>query len=313
MKKTIIVYGSLLIFISCAFAQPNGQNQHNPSHDEMPTGKKLPLDVKLIEQIIGRKGTVNGEEFKITVPQNDLKVEVDGFKIIPAMGLGTWIAFTPTASGAMVMGDIILNETDLGPVQRAAISQGLTISAIHNHFIRNHPNVMYMHIGGMGSVGELAQKAKAVLEQVQQSRGRNPSEASADSVSNTIDLKMLDQVLGAKGELSRGVYKYTFGRPDVDLQEHGVKISTFMGFNTWAAWQGSPEKAAVAGDFTMLENEVEPVINTLVSNGIEVVALHNHMVHEQPRIFFLHYWGVGPAEKLANALKQAINKTGRAK
>jgi hypothetical protein len=106
------------------------------------------------------------------------------------------------------------------------------------------------------------------------------------------------------------VYKYTIGRPDVALQEHGISVSTFMGFNTWAAWQGTPEKAAVAGDFTMLENEVEPVIKALIENGIEVVAVHNHMLHEQPRIFFLHYWGVGPAEKLAKGLKAALDQTG---
>ncbi|HEU0063589.1 MAG TPA: DUF1259 domain-containing protein, partial [Flavisolibacter sp.] len=127
------------------------------------------------------------------------------------------------------------------------------------------------------------------------------------------DAKALDGILGYTGEWSKGVYKYTIGRPDVVLKEHGNTITTFFGFNTWAAWQGTAEKAAVAGDFTMLENEVEPVVKALIQNGIEVVALHNHMVHEQPRIFFLHYWGVGNAAQLARGLKAALNETGKEK
>jgi hypothetical protein len=128
---------------------------------------------------------------------------------------------------------------------------------------------------------------------------------------NSININELDGIIGAKGEWSKGVYKYTLGRPDVTLMEHGVKVSTYLGFNTWAAWQGTPDHAAVAGDFTMLESEVAPVIKALVENGIEVVAVHNHMVNEQPRIFFLHYWGVGEASKLAQGLKAALNQTGK--
>lgn len=121
----------------------------------------------------------------------------------------------------------------------------------------------------------------------------------------------MDDILGYKGEMTKGVYKYTIGRPDIDLKEHGVKVSTFLGFNTWCAFQGTNERAAVAGDFAMLDTEVESVIKTLVENGIEVVAVHNHMVGENPRIFFLHYWGVGPSEQLARGLRLALDKTGK--
>ena len=269
------------------------------------------LDTTAIEKVMGIKGKSNHGEYKITIPQNDLNVEVDGFKIIPPMGLGTWIAFTPTSGGTMVMGDIILTETDLKPVQQEVIKQGLTITAIHNHFVRNHPNIIYMHIGGSGKTDEMAQKAKAVLDKVAESRGHNPASGSVADVPYTIDTKKLDDILGYSGEMSKGVYKYTIGRPDVSLKEHDVVISTFLGFNTWAAFQGSPDHAAVAGDFTMLENEVAPVIKALIENGIEVVAVHNHMVHEQPRIFFLHYWGVGNAEQLAKGLKAALDQTGK--
>jgi hypothetical protein len=236
---------------------------------------------------------------------------VDGFKIIPPMGLGSWAAFTPCGDSAMVMGDIIVTETDLGPVQQEVISQGFTITAIHNHFVRNRPNVMYMHIDKSADVITLSAGIKAIFDKVKEVRGKDPKGEKADSVINTLNITMLDSIIGQKGELNKGVYKYTIGRPDIALMEHGFPVSSFMGFNTWAAWQGTQARAAVAGDFAMLENEVEPVIKALIENGIEVVAVHNHMVHETPRIFFLHYWGVGNAEKLAIGLKEALNKTGK--
>ena len=275
-----------------------------------PGGK---LDIQKIEQITGMKGTEKNGEYKITVAQNDLNIVVDGFKIIPPMGLSSWIAFTPCTDSTMMMGDIILSETDLAPVQQEVIRQGLAITAIHNHFVRNRPNVMYMHIDGFGNSTKLANNAKAIFDKVSQVRGKDPKAGKPDSVMNTLNIAMLDSIIGHKGEMSKGIYKYTIGRPDVMLKEHGIPISTFMGFNTWAAWQGTPEKAAVAGDFTMLENEVAPVIKTLIENGIEVVAVHNHMVHEEPKIFFLHYWGVGAAEKLANGLRAALDQTGKGK
>jgi len=158
----------------------------------------------------------------------------------------------------------------------------------------------------------MAQKAKALLDKINEVRGGDPSKGTSSNgtVENTLDTKKLDEILGYHGELSKGVYKYTIGRPDVDLTEHGMKVTTFMGFNTWAAFQGAPDHAAVAGDFTMTENEVAPVIKALIEHGIEVVAVHNHMVHEQPRIFFLHYWGVGNAEELAKGLRAALDQTG---
>jgi hypothetical protein len=288
-------------------AQAQLKNQNNGAFNTKG------VDTTTIEKIMGMKGKSNNGEYKITIPQNDLDVKIDGFKIIPAMGLGTWVAFTPTKDGVMAMGDIVITETDLKPIQQEIIRQGLTSTAIHNHFVRNHPNIMFMHMGGTGSTEVMAQKAKAVLDKVKEVRGGDPSKgtASNESVENTLDTKKLDEILGYKAEMSKGVYKYTIGRPDVKLTEHGAPVTTFLGFNTWAAFQGTAERAAVAGDFTMLEDEVEPVLKALIENGIEVVALHNHMVHEQPRIFFLHYWGVGAAEQLAKGLRAALDQTGK--
>jgi hypothetical protein len=314
MKKEIIFRNlplSILIFV-ISFSSLNAQENHSHKANKMAMGGSV--DTALIEKVVGIKGKANKGEYKITVAQNDLNVMVDGFKIIPAMGLGTWVAFTPSANGVMMMGDIILTETDLKPVQQEVIKQGLTITAIHNHFVRNDPNVMYMHIDGSGKIEEMASKAKAVLDKVKEVRGNDPSKGSASSgsVDNSLDTTGLKKIIGeATTEMNKGVYKFTIGRPDVKLSEHGTPISTFLGFNTWAAFQGTPEKAAVAGDFTMLENEVAPVIKALVESGIEVVAVHNHMVHEKPKVFFLHYWGVGKAEDLATGLRAAIDQTGK--
>jgi hypothetical protein len=308
--KAISIFEKKLKILLLAFAAISLANDASAQKSK-PNSPAV--DTATIVRIMGIKGKSNNGEYKITIPQNDLSVMVDEFKIIPAMGLGTWVAFTPAKNGVMFMGDIVITETDLKPVQQEIIKQGLTSTAIHNHFIRNHPNIMYMHMGGSGSTEEMAQKAKAVLDKVKEVRGGDPSKgtASSETVTNSIDTKMLDEILGTKGEMTKGVYKYTIGRPDVKLMEHGLPVSTFLGFNTWAAFQGTPDKAAVAGDFTMLENEVEPVLKALIENGIEVVALHTHMVHEQPRIFFLHYWGIGGAEQIAKGLKAALDQTGK--
>lgn len=252
------------------------------------------------------------DPFKITVPQNDLDVTVDGFRIVPPMGMGSWASFAPTGSSdeMVVMGDVVVREGEIGPVQRALIERGLTVTGLHNHFVREEPSVMYMHIAGRGPRDTLRSDVEAVLAEVARLRGGDPAGAPADAVENTLDTEAIAGILGHAGEMNRGVYKVTVGRPDVELRSMGVPVTTEMGFNTWASWQGSPERAAVAGDFTMLEDEVAPVVEALVRHGIEVVAVHNHMVHEEPRVFFLHYWGVGPAEELARGLRAALDRTG---
>jgi hypothetical protein len=320
MKLLSLIAYSLLI-ASFTFAQQKEKikedkikvKTENSNSNVVKMQVIAPIDTSAIERITGIKGKGSNGEYKITIPQNDLSIEVDGFKIIPAMGLSTWVDFAPAPGGAMIMGDIVLTENDLKPVQQEVIRQGLTITAIHNHFVRNHPNVMYMHIDGSGNLEALATKVKSILDKVSEVRNGDPSKgnASAEPVSNNLDLTNLDKILQYKGEISKGVYKYTIGRPDVLLREHGIPVTTFMGFNTWAAFQGTPDHAAVAGDFTMTEDEVAPVIKALIENGIEVVAVHNHMVHEQPRIFFLHYWGVGNAEQLAKGLRAALDQTGK--
>jgi hypothetical protein len=314
MKYRFVLVFLLIFHLACndkTSKEPTAETDKTKSDAIACAPGSSKLDIGKIELITGMKGVEKNGEYKITVPQHDLNIVVDGFKIIPAMGLGSWAAFTPCGDSAMVMGDIILTETDLKPVQQEVIRQGFSITAIHNHFVRNRPNVVYMHIDRSADITTLSNGVKAIFDKVKEVRGKDPKSEKADSVVNTLNIAALDSLLGHKGELSKGVYKYTIGRPDIQLQEHGIPVSTFMGFNTWAAWQGTPEKAAVCGDFTMLEDEVAPVIKALVENDIEIVAVHNHMVHEEPKVFFLHYWGVGNADKLARGLKTALNETGK--
>lgn len=209
----------------------------NPSIISEET-KLNPLDISAIEKAINMQGTEKDGEYKVSVPQNDLNVEVDGFKIIPPMGLGSWAAFAPARSGTMLMGDIVVTEDDLKPVQQEIIRQGLTITAIHNHFVRNHPNVMYMHIGGMGSEEKLAEGVKAVFAKVEEVRGGNPAEAKAEEVESTLDTAMIADILGHSGKMNRGVYKITIGRPDVALKEYGAPVRPL-----WASTPGQPGKA----------------------------------------------------------------------
>lgn len=300
-KSTPVITLMLFLLLTSLFAQQVAAQESDASEK---------LDISTIEQVIGITGTQSGGEYKVTVPQNDLNVAVDSFRIIPPMGMGTWAAFSPIEGGAMVMGDIVVQANEIAPVQKILISHGLTVTGLHNHFVRETPSVMYMHIGGKGTEKALAQAVKEVLDKIAALRGGDPSKAQARTVENTLDTADIADILGHSGQTNRGVYKVAIGRPDVALTSHGAPVSKFMGFNTWAAWQGSPDNAAVAGDFAMLEDEVAPVIEALVEHGIEVVAVHNHMVHEQPRIFFLHYWGTGPAEALAQGLRAALDETG---
>jgi len=254
------------------------------------------------------------EAFKITVPQNDLDVRLDGFRIIPPMGLGSWAAFHPTGQGQgmMVMGDLVVKQDEIGAVERTLIAHGLTQTALHNHFVQEDPHVMFMHIRGVGPRDELRSNVQAVFDTIAAHRGGDPSEAPVADVDNSLDTAAIASTLGTAGAMNHGVYKVTIGRPDIHLTSMDTPVTTAMGFNTWASWQGTPEHAAVAGDFVMLEDEVQPVFEALVNHGIEVVALHTHMVHEKPPVYFLHYWGTGNAEELARGLRAGLDATGAA-
>jgi uncharacterized protein DUF1259 len=268
------------------------------------------LDTAKIDQITGLKGKMNEKEgvYKVTFPRNDVKIVVDGWTMPPFMGLGTWAAFTSTAEGAMVMGDTVLFEDEVNAAMSAALDNGLNVTALHNHFFFDHPKVFFMHIEGEAPVEKLAGAVRKVYDAAKQVRNANPTPkesfgAASLPEKSSVTAAPLNEIFGAQGESKDGMVKFTFGKP---ATMHGTKIGTDMGVNTWAAFAGSDENAVVDGDFAVTEDELQPTARSLLKEKINIVAIHQHMTHEQPRIMFFHYWGRGRAKDLAQALKGAF-------
>jgi hypothetical protein len=264
-----------------------------------------------IDQFTGAKGTYTAEEdvHRVSFPRTDLKVTIEGRPASPFMGFASWAAFTPGHGGTMVMGDIVLLEDEVSPTMSAALDNGLEVTALHNHFFYEQPRVMYMHIGGSGDVTKLGAAVKKVIDAQRSVRTASPEPARSFSggsipTENKITGSRIEQILGTKGEANNGMFKVTIGRT---AKHHGSKIGKQMGVNTWAAFAGTDEMASVDGDFAMTKEELQGVLKTLRKNGIHVVAIHNHMTHEEPQFVFLHYWGKGPAATLATALKSALD------
>jgi hypothetical protein len=265
------------------------------------------LDTAKIEQLTGGKGELNAQEgvFKVSVPRTDLAVTAAGVKMTPPMGLTSWAAFQQVSPQTMVMGDIVLLEDQVNPVMSVALSNGLEVTALHNHFFWDTPKVMFMHIGGMGSQEALAGavgKVFATIKETSGGKGTVPH-AELDPAKTSLDPKSIEEILGVKGQMANGVYKVTIGRA---THMHGHDVGNIMGVNTWAAFVGSDDTAVVDGDFAMLESELQPVLKALRGAGINIVAIHQHMTMESPRVMFLHYWGVGPTRALATGLKAAL-------
>jgi hypothetical protein len=265
------------------------------------------LDTAKIEQLTGGKGELNTQEgvFKVSVPRSDLAVTVAGVKMTPPLGLTSWAAFQPMGNQTMVMGDLVLLEDQVNPVMSVALTNGIEITALHNHFFWDSPKVMFMHIGGMGSTEALAGAVGKVFATIKETSGGKGSvpHAELEPAKTSLDPKAIEEILGVKGQMANGVYKVTIGRT---TKMHDHEVGNTMGVNTWAAFVGSDDTAAVDGDFAMLESELQPVLKALRGAGINIVAIHHHMAMESPRVLFLHYWGVGPTRALATGLKAAL-------
>jgi Domain of Unknown Function (DUF1259) len=272
------------------------------------------LDTVQIDHLTGLQGKMNEKEgvYKITFPRSDVKVTVDGWTMPPFMGLGTWAAFTKGAhTGAMVMGDTVLFEDEVNAAMIAALDSGLSVTALHNHFFFDHPKVFFMHIEGEGTVEKLASAVKKVYDTTKAIRGTNAKAADSFSAAgqpslpqkNSINATPLNEIFDMQGESKDGMVKFTIGRP---AKMHGVTIDKDMGVNTWAAFAGSDDNAIVDGDFAVTEDELQPVLKSLLKDKINIVAIHQHMTHEEPRIMFFHYWGRGRAKDLANAIKGGL-------
>lgn len=269
------------------------------------------LDPATIEKATGAKGTWNEKEgvFKVSVPRSDLSVTAGGVRITPALGLTSWAAFQNVGAQTMVMGDMVLLEGQVSPVMDAALQNGLEVTALHNHFFWDSPKVMFMHIGGMGDEAKLAAAVGKVLSRIRETAG-GKSEATKtriDPARTTLDPEKIASILGVKGDLTDGVYKVTVGRK---VRMHGHEVGNAMGVNTWAAFAGAENETVVDGDFVVLASELQRVIKALRGAQIHVVAIHNHMVGEEPRTVFLHYWGVGPSASLAKGVRAALDECG---
>jgi hypothetical protein len=267
------------------------------------------LDTALIERLTGAKGALDAKSgvFKVSVPRTDLQVRVGGVLLHPRSGLTSWAAFQPSGSGAMVMGDLVLLESQVNPVMSVALDSGLEVTALHNHFFGDEPKVMFMHIGGHGPEQDLAAAVGKVFRAARETPPAAPrvkSDVEIDPARTSLDAAKAETILGSKGELKEGVLRFTFGKTTA---MHGETVGAPMGVNTWAAFAGSDAQAMVDGDFAMEERELQAVLKALRKGGIDIVAIHNHMTGEEPRIVFLHYWGVGPADRLAQGLRSALD------
>ena len=266
------------------------------------------LDLARIEALTGLKGKINEAEgvFKVTFPRTDIKTTVAGVRMNPELGLTAWAAFTRAGDHAMVMGDIVLLESEVNLLMSVALENGLEVTALHNHFLWDNPKAMFMHIGGMGNEEKLAGAVGKVFDNLKAVIRDKPKlpYAQIDPAQTSLDGKRIAEIVATPGSLNHGVYKIVIGRT---IEMGGQKIGKEMGVNTWAAFAGSDELAVVDGDFAMLESEVQGVLKALRAGDITIVAIHNHMTFENPRMVFLHYWGIGPTAQLARTLRTALD------
>lgn len=270
----------------------------------------VPSDYQDVLKFLDRKGDFKAGVLKVNIPRSDLKMTIQAVPTPTPFGFGGWIAMTKAADGMdVMMGDLVLLQEEVNPVMSALLDNGIDITALHNHFFWDDPRVFYMHVHGMGKAIDLAHRVKPALDLI----GHVTPAAAVPPAGGTgtaLDTAKLAKVVGHEGEQSGAVYKITVGRDDLGMKEHGAAINARMGLNTWAAFVGTQQDAVVAGDVAMLENEVTPVLKALRKNGLDVVAIHHHMTEDRPVVIFLHYWGRGPAEKLATAFKSALDQLG---
>lgn len=262
-----------------------------------------PINWGDLDKAFGRKGMTQGDMYKVTFPRSDLDVKMGTVQVKPDLALTSWLAFKPHGNDYMVMGDLVLAPAEVKSVEEAIMANGLEISALHNHLIGSNPSVMYMHVDGYGSLQKLVTDIKSTLKQT-----KTPMEKPAPAKSQAYDWSKVQTILGTKGKDKGQVIQFSFPRKD-KITDRGMEMPAFMGNATSVNFQALGKQAAATGDFVLIADEVNPVVQALVSHGIEVTAIHNHMLHDEPRIFFLHFWGVDSPEKLAQGIKAALQKT----
>jgi hypothetical protein len=274
----------------------------------------MPAEYQQVLTTLNRQGDYAANVLKINIPRNDLNVTVAGVKTPTPFGFGGWVAMTKGDGGMDVaMGDLVLTQDEVNPVMSALLDNGIDVTALHNHFFWDEPRVYYMHVHGMGTAAALASKLKPALAMIGKPAAPAPAPTTGTAPAPKLgfDADAIAKLVGHQGEQNGAVYKITVGRDDLTIKDMGATINARMGLNTWAAFVGTDANAAVAGDVAMLGNEVTPVLKALRQNGLQVVAIHQHMTTTQPTIYFLHYWGTGPTAKLATGFKAALDRLGK--
>jgi biotin operon repressor len=290
-KFNLLAFCPILFLFGAAIAQTTSSNN----------------EWQAVEQALGRAGQVQADgAYKAGMPRGDLNVTVAGIQVKPALALGSWVAFSKPVAGAMLMGDLVLTEDEVTTVMTSLQSHGIEITALHNHVLHESPRVMYMHIEGHGDAVKLATAVKEALALTKLPAPKPPANAPQDI---GIDTAGIEQALGAKGKINGGVFQIGVPRAE-SITEGGMKVPNSMGLATALNFQPTGGgKAAITGDFVLIGSEVNPVIQALRSNGIEVTAVHSHMLDEEPRLFFMHFWANDDAVKLAKGLRAAVDKT----
>ena len=302
MKKAINLFGAVLLAIVILETQVSTVRAQD-----------VPSDYQEVLKLVGKSGDYKANVLKVNIPRNDLHVTIADYPVPTPFGFGGWFSLTKGDGGDdVMMGDLVLLQEEVNPVMSALLERGLEVTALHNHFFWENPRIFFMHIHGHGKAKDLAGQIKPALDLIGRVAPavaeKNPTTPPAKS---TLDTARIAKIVGHEGEQNGAVYKITVGREDLSVKEMGATINARMGLNTWAAFVGTNEDAAVAGDVAMLETEVNATLKALRGHGLEVVAIHHHMTNSRPVIIFLHYWGRGPADKLATGFKAALDELGK--
>jgi len=274
----------------------------------------VPAPYKEVLTFLGKSGDFKDTVLKVNIPRNDVTVTVANVATPTPFGFGGWIAMTKGSGMDVMMGDLVLLQDEVNPVMSALLDNGIEVTALHNHFFWDEPRMVYMHVHGHGEPMDLARKVKPALDLIgKQTKPASPPAAPATNAGGQLNTTKIAQIAGHTGDQTGAVYKITVGRDDLKMTEMGAPINARMGLNTWAAFVGTDDKAAIAGDVAMLPAEVNAVLKSLRQNGLDVVSIHHHMLDTQPGVIFLHYWGTGPADKLAAGFKAALDQLGKGK
>jgi len=297
MPKVALVNAAMLVSLSAV---------------TLAAAQEMPPDYAAVLKALAKTGDFRSGVLKVNIPRNDLTVSIAGTVVPIPLGFGGWIAMTKGDRGMdVMMGDLVLTESEVNPVMTMVLNAGLDVTALHNHFFRETPRIYYLHVHGIGTAAELATKIKPAIDLI----GRDPfpplTTPGSALAEGPLTTKRLSTIIGHPGEQTGPVYKITIGRSDLDVREHGARIDARMGLNTWAAFAGSDDDAVVAGDVAMLASEVTPVLKVMRAAGLDIVALHHHMTTGDPVVYFVHYWGRGRAETLAEGVRAALNLLGK--